>query len=292
MAEPEHILFLAGLQASVAPSGAVHGVSRLDSADDTTSIAAATTFCPFTYRFLGLRLRLAFTKRRFDRLQASYREHISASAARRRLSVPPPANAAEGRGSGGGLSRNINNNNQHIERQEELQRLEVVAGDELEVALDSSISRLRLEIERIEDGEEKMRRRALPKVRELLSLHESFRWFLLGFMEKNGARDEMCKEADSGTSSSPSFCDDSEESRSCMLPMLNQGAESTVALKRLIAEFAGVPTGRLVQDLKNLECLLKLEDGRKTVATFLYRQRRPITASTVEGTSPIQHIEE
>jgi hypothetical protein len=158
---------------------------------------------PFTYVFLGLRLRLAFTKRRFEKVEATYLEHLTTSI--------------EQGGDGAGAGQ-INGGILHI--------------------LESSFSSLRDEIGRIEQGHESMKERALPKVREQLQHHECFiTCFLSGFRER-------------GSNNSSVF---SEE---CHLPMLNQGEETTTAIKKLIAEFAGIPIGMVIHDLRSLELLL------------------------------------
>lgn len=165
---------------------------------------------PFTYRFLGLRLRLAFTKRRFRRVEASYLDHMTS---RLRRSV-----ASE-------------------------EATTLLAG--LDGELDSSFKTLRQEIDRIEEAQETMRLRALPKVEQLIILHKGFNSFLHGFLRRG--------------------VDDSAE---CHLPMLNLGSESTTAVKRIIADFAGVPTGMLLHDLRSLEVLLRQESLAEGSAMF------------------------
>ena len=81
----ESIPFLFGLQES-GRGGETSASDRIDGADgrrDEENLLAPP-YIPFTYRFLGLRLRLAFTKRRFQRVEASYQAHISS---RRRRSI-------------------------------------------------------------------------------------------------------------------------------------------------------------------------------------------------------------
>jgi hypothetical protein len=153
---------------------------------------------PFTYRFLGLRLRLAFTKRRFCQVEKSYQDSLLTD--RGRL-------------------------------------------NDLVIVLQSSFSSLRNEIDRIEQGQENMKQRALPKVKEQLVLHKCFLCFLSGFREDD---------------------DDSsvqDNTRQCQLPLLNQGEETDTAIKKLIAEFAGVPVGMLVHDLRTLEGLLEQKEA-------------------------------
>jgi hypothetical protein len=157
---------------------------------------------PFTYRFLGLRLRLAFTKRRFCQVEKSYRDSLLTDRGR------------------------IN---------------------DLVNVLQSSFSSLRNEIERIEQGQENMKQRALPKVKEQLVLYDGFLCFLSGFREDkddSSVRDNTHR-----------------PQRQCHLPLLNQGEETTNAFKKLIAEFAGVPTGMLVHDLRTLEGLLAHQEA-------------------------------
>jgi hypothetical protein len=156
---------------------------------------------PFTYRFLGLRLRLAFTKRRFQRVEKSYHAHLLTDRGR--------------------LNDLVN-------------------------VLQSSFSSLRDEIERIEQGQESMKQRTLPKVKEQLTLHQGFFTFLAGFREVP---------ATATTNDTVPACKNKEKKR-CHLHILNQGCETTTAFKRLIAEFAGVPTGMLLHDLRTLENLL------------------------------------
>ena len=158
-----------------------------------------TSTVPFTYHFLGLRLKLAFTKRRFERMEARYQEHLTTDH--------------------GGLNGLVD-------------------------ILEDSFSTLRDEIDRIEEGQACMKKRALPKVREQLALHKSFLCFLSGFRSKRVEGDES---RDDDNEAPPTQCN---------LPMLNQGDETTTAIKKCIAEFAGVPTGMLVHDLRSLETLL------------------------------------
>ena len=163
--------------------------------DERMLIGLKESRVPFTYRFLGLRLRLAFTKRRFCQVEKSYRDSLLTD--RGRL-------------------------------------------NDLVIVLQSSFSSLRNEIDRIEQGQENMKQRALPKVKEQLVLHNSFLCFLSGFREEiddSSVRDYT--------------------QRQCHLPLLNQGEETNTAFKKLIAEFAGVPTGMLVHDLRTLEGLLE-----------------------------------
>jgi hypothetical protein len=160
---------------------------------------------PFTYRFLGLRLRLAFTKRRFSQVEKSYRASLLTD--RGRL-------------------------------------------NDLVIVLQSSFSSLRNEIELIEQGQENMKQRALPKVKLQLKLHDGFLCFLSGFREV---------EEDSQDQDSVDIPQQQrqQQQRQCQLPLLNKGEETTAAFKKLIAEFAGVPTGMLLHDLRTLEGLLE-----------------------------------
>lgn len=151
---------------------------------------------PFTYRFFGLRLRLAFTKQRFCQVEQSYRDSLLTD--RGRL-------------------------------------------NDLVCVLQSSFSSLRNEIERIEQGQENMKQRILPKVKEQLVLHDGFLCFLSGFREDKDDHDAHTH----------------QRQRQCHLPMLNQGEETVTAFKKLIAEFACVPIGTLVHDLRTLEGLLE-----------------------------------
>jgi hypothetical protein len=176
---------------------------------------------PFTYRFLGLRLRLAFTKRRFRRVEASYQAHMSS---RQRRSIP--------------------NEETRV----------VLAG--LDGELDSSFKMLRIEIDRIEQAQEAMRIRALPKVEQLLLLHESHKKFLLGFLTPEAREDQ-----------------ESQPQCSCALPILNVGMETTTAIKQLIADFAGVPSGKMVSDLRSLLVLLRKETLAGGSAVFRERPK-------------------
>jgi uncharacterized protein YdcH (DUF465 family) len=173
---------------------------------------------PFTYRFFGLRLRLAFTKRRFCQVEKSYRDSLLTD--RGRL-------------------------------------------NDLVHLLQSSFSSLRDEIERIEQGQENMKQRALPKVKEQLVLHDGFLCFLSGFRED---KDDSSVKDNAYT-----------PQRQCHLPLLNQGEETITAFKKLIAEFAGVPTGMLVHDLRILEGLLEeKEAAQRSMVEELETSRRPV----------------
>jgi hypothetical protein len=156
---------------------------------------------PFTYRFLGLRLRLAFTKRKFCQVEQIYRKSLLTDRCR--------------------LNDLVN-------------------------VLQSSFSSLHNEIERIEKGQEHIKQRALPKVREQLVLYDGFLCFLSGFHED---KDESSVQDNAHT-----------PQRQCHLPLLNQGEETAIAFKKLIAKFAGVPTGMLVNDLRTLEGLLEQKE--------------------------------
>ena len=149
---------------------------------------------PFTYRYLGLTLRLAFTKRRFRRVETSYERFLT-------------------------------------QGEDEV--------DDLLRVLEQSFRVLRTEIKRIEDGQEQMKRTALPCVRTQMGLYRSFLVWLSGF------RNESQEQKREFTSQSR-----------CCIPMLDCGIETTTGIKRLVAEFVGVPTGRLLHDLRNLENLL------------------------------------
>lgn len=150
---------------------------------------------PFTYRYLGLTLRLAFTKRRFRRVETSYERFLR-------------------------------------QGEDEV--------DDLLSVLEHSFTVLRTEIKRIEDGQEQMKRNALPCVRTQMGLHKSFMAWLSGFNNND----------------SDSHNEEHKSSKQCCIPMLNQGVETTTGIKQLVAEFLGVPTGRLLHDLRNLESLL------------------------------------
>jgi hypothetical protein len=193
---------------------------------------------PFTYRFLGLRLRLAFTKRRFKRVEATFQQHLTGPA----------------------------------------------ATEELLTMMENTFSTLREEIQRIEKGHEKMKKKALPKVREQVLLHKTFLCFLGGFIdfqerqtamkdeqerreEENDTRPEEALtqrrppdvKRDEGTEEE-NKTKDRQNAECCHLSMLNQGLETTTAIKRLIAEFAGVPIGMRIHDLRSLEALLEQND--------------------------------
>jgi len=219
---------------------------------------------PFTYRFLGLRLRLAFTKRRFERVQATYEQHVSAVQRhyqqRQRLRRVQQQQEQQLQSNGGGVDAEeegigrrrrrvvgpptASENRQQQQRQQRVGARNAFAvvenAVELDAALDTSFGRLRKEISRIEHSQNEMRRRALPKVQELLSSHRTLLQFLAGF-------DDSVERRDSSSSR-------------CRLSVLNRDVETTTSLKKLIAEYAGVPVGRLFHDLKSLERLLLYEE--------------------------------
>lgn len=105
------------------------------------------TMVPFTYRFLALRLRLAFTKRRFERIEAAaYQQHLLDSA------------------------DDINNND---------------ALDELLLTIGGTfLFGLGQQIDGIEKGKDITTQQALPCVREKMHLHQCFVVFLDGFLER------------------------------------------------------------------------------------------------------------
>jgi len=182
------------------------------SENDRILVDLKTSTVPFTYRFLGLRLKLAFTKRRFERAEASYHEHLTSDHA--------------------GLNG-------------------------LTDILEDSFSMLRDEISRIEEGQACMKKRALPKVQEQLMLHQSFLCFLSGFRSKRIEGDDGKDVVEKDVIEEYENSDKETSNKRCNLPMLNRDDETTTAIKKCIAEFAGVPTGMLVHDLRSLETLLE-----------------------------------
>jgi hypothetical protein len=182
---------------------------------------------PFTYRFLGLTLRLAFTKRRFRRVEESYQRYLTAG-------------------------------------EEDL--------DDLVRVIEHSFAALRNEIQRIEEGQEHMKRTTLPCVRSQMRLYQNFVLWLSGFREAS----KQAK-GDDSTSMTPTTSDDPPP-RACLLPRLDQGVETTTGIKRLIADFVGVPTGRLLNDLRNLQSLLEQEENSANAPPLwlLQRQAEPV----------------
>jgi hypothetical protein len=67
-------------------------------------------------------------------------------------------------------------------------------------------------------------------IKEKLDLNQKFLCFLLGFRDDSGL---------------------------CLLHMLDQGHETTTSIKCMIADFAGVPTGKVLGDLCELERLIR-----------------------------------
>ena len=199
-----------------------------------------STSVPFTYRFLGLRLRLAFTKRRFKRVEDTFQQHLTGPA----------------------------------------------GTEELTDMMESTFSTLRDEIKRIEKGHDRMKKKALPKVREQILLHKSFLCFLGGFRVREGRpppnekheqerreQKDATRGEDAHAQWGPADTKDEEKREEetletkeqqhverCLLSMLNQGEETTTAIKRHIAEFAGVPIGMMIHDLRSLEALLEQSD--------------------------------
>ena len=157
------------------------------------------TSVPLTYCFLGLTLRLAFTKRRLYRVKSSY--------------------------------------------QRLLEEEEGVAMDALFHGLEQSFELLIKEIERIEKGQEDMRRAALPCVRDRMKSYRGFMVFLSGFQE---TLDDTNNEKNSVG-----------ERNKCCISMLVQDPETTRGIKLLVADFLGVPMGHILHDLRNLENLLE-----------------------------------
>ena len=170
------------------------------------------TSVPFTYCFLGLTLRLAFTKRRFYRVESSYQRLLE-----------------EGEG---GMDAFLHD-------------------------MEQSFQVLRNEIDRIEEGQEDMRRAVLPCVRDQLGSYRCFMVFMSGFREP---LDEANREDYVG------------ERNKCCISMLAQDPDTTSAIQRLVADFIGVPTGRLLHDLRNLENLLEQSIGPSTLTRG---ERRP-----------------
>ena len=100
---------------------------------------------PVSLGFLGLRLRLAFAKRRFDEVESVYRSHVDDECEQARLAA------------------------------------------QLGV-FDASFSSLRKEILAIEQGQEIIKKKILPRVVAQVNMHESFLVFLQGFHMDNRIR--------------------------------------------------------------------------------------------------------
>lgn len=187
---------------------------------------------PFTYRFLGLKLRLAFTKRRFQKVEASYKRYLTAE--------------------GGD-----NDEDQH--HVEDLLRV-----------IEQTFGALRREIARIERGQEFMKRTAIPCVRTQMGYYRSYMVWLGGFRENKkkqnddnhsrillGDQQQHDDNNDESSSSDSAEKSDNAERSCCYIPMLQRGVETTTGIKYLIARFVGVPMGRLLHDLRSLEILLE-----------------------------------
>jgi hypothetical protein len=171
---------------------------------------------PFTYRFLGLTLRLAFTKRRFRRVEESYQRYLTAG-------------------------------------EDDL--------DDLVRVIEHSFAALRNEIQRIEEGQEHMKRTTLPCVRSQMRLYRNFVFWLSGFREKSNHTEGNDESTSSIVATATSDDPPPPAPLACLLPRLEQGVETTTGIKRLIADFVGVPTGRLLNDLRNLQSLLEREEN-------------------------------
>jgi hypothetical protein len=92
--------------------------------------------------------------------------------------------------------------------------------------LEEDITRHSKQLEILEEQYRSSKAAIYRFIREKLRLHESFFCFLRGFSDPNG---------------------------SCLLPILNQGPETTCIIKQMIADFAGVPTGKTLGDFCELE---------------------------------------
>lgn len=162
---------------------------------------------PLSHRFLAMTLRLAFTKRRFEKVLESYKHQATET-------------------------------DDHL-----LQDLLFTR------VLERSFGALRREIARIERGHECMKRTALPCVRTQMGLYQSYLTWLSGFRETTVRDYSDNDDDDIGHKGSVQ--------QFCCIPMLSIGDETTTAIKSLIAQFVGVPTGRLLHDLRNLQGLLE-----------------------------------
>jgi hypothetical protein len=121
---------------------------------------------PFSMKFLGLRLRLAFTKRRFDEVEAIYRSHVDDTGT-----------------SGSGTPTTTSSSMGRSSSRDEQARL--TTAQQLVGVFDESFGSLREEILAIEQGQEIIQKKILPKLLAQIELHDSFMVFLQGFYMEN-----------------------------------------------------------------------------------------------------------
>jgi hypothetical protein len=133
----------------------------------------AGSIVPFSMKFLGLRLRLAFTKRRFDEVEAIYRSHVDDT----------------GTSSGSGTHTGAETSSSSRDEQARLTTAQQLVG-----VFDESFGALREEILAIEQGQEIIQKKILPKLLAQIELHDSFIVFLQGFYMENRTKRKNYKE--------------------------------------------------------------------------------------------------
>ena len=114
--------------------------------------------------------------------------------------------------------------------------------------LEVDITRHRKELALLESDYECSKEVIRQKIQEKLLLHQGFLHFLSGFAATST---DSCRSL--SCNSSPSSCtknDDKTDTTKCHLPMLNLGFETTSSIKKRIADFAGVPRGFALGDLR------------------------------------------
>ena len=155
---------------------------------------------PFTLRYLSLRLKLDFTRRRLKKIQLTYMDYI--------------------------ISTTRSN------RRRRHHHASTTTGYWMDF-LEESFGSLKKDLQFIERNHAELKRRGHPRIKERLQLYESFGVFLQGY---------YCEQADG-----------------CAVALLNRDEETTTSIKRLIADFAGVPTGRELFDFRMLSNIFDSE---------------------------------
>ena len=132
--------------------------------------------------------------------------------------------------------------------------------------LEMDMKRHHKELEILESNYESSKAIIQQKIQTKLILHEGFFQLLSGFAGE-------VSNSGSGFSSNVD-----EHKKVCLLPMLNLGSETTRGIKQLIADFAGVPTGAALGDLRaSFVSLAKRSSARSIAGSEIPRIPLPQT---------------
>ena len=134
--------------------------------------------------------------------------------------------------------------------------------------LEVDITRHRKELALLESDYESSKEIIRQKIQEKLTLHEGFLHFLSGFATTTTSTDRSCREDSSTKNEEKASCccrrrHHDTHPTACHLPMLNLGFETTSSIKKRIADFAGVPRGFALGDLRESSVTLMMRGSSK-----------------------------